>query len=472
MEDQTGLRMIQVQSPSDQALELKTHYGNVIAASKGAVALLDLTRDGLRTLLRRTSDTPHREKTLTAVTRYFEAVLETPALLPSDKLVKLKIFSLEIITMVIDERPLIAERAKAAEALTAQTAARRLADTNPEALSGKEPQRMTEIGKLAETEIGDQIANIGMTEATERILQPANDRFEGANDLTSITIVKPQTPYVCTGFADLFPEAMGYKIERVTSFFQRHNPTVTRQLAKPFLLAPEFGERLVDVVKTIIAPEMRSKSRNISIIENSRSWSGATVEDFWQGINANERFFKPIKAGWDSTWELCRQKPVVKPGINGKTVLLADPMLKVIRSKLAPIEDEYSLPILRNPEIDLLTALAFEFDPVQMELLWNRLRQIYEQELDTRVYQDKARDGALRDSLLQTFSMLPDAVGDFMVILSYFCFPNIGLFFLEKFTHNKGRTAGERRAKIPYLMNFLDDPRVEKLKQDEARDRL
>ena len=452
---------------AQQSAELVLKYGTLVTDAAGIIALLDLTRDAIATLLRRTSDTPHREKTLALVAHYFEAVLAIVDIKPADKLVKLKTFSTEIINIVIAERPFIAARAKAAEAASEQQTARRLADTNPELLAERQPERMTEIAKLVEGQNDAAIPAQAIALQADNLLR-TKDQFAGANDPTRIQIVTPSPPYVCKNFSDLFPEAMCYRIERVTSFFQRHNPTVQRGLPRPFLLSPEFGIKLNHVIRTIVAPQMRQQSRNIGVIETSQNWENASVTDFWRIVEANERFKTPIKAGWDGFWQRCRQRPVTKPGINGKTVLQADPVLKEIRQALNPDGDEYTLPLLRNPEIDLLTALAFEFNPDEMEDLWNRLRQLYEQELDTRVYQEKARDGALRDSFLQAFNRMPDMVGDFMVILCYFCFPNVGLFFLDRFTHNKGKNAGERRAKLPYLMHFLDDPRLEQLKLVEA----
>ena len=450
-----------------QSAELSAKYQAEVTAATGVVALLDLTRVAIAALLRRGSDIPHRDKTLTVVGRYFEAVLAMPDPTPAEKLAKLKIFAAEIVNMVIVERHFIAARAKAAEAehqASSQPTARRLADTNPELLAECQPERMTEIAEL-DIESDDA----ALADRTEQVLRVGNDQFAGVNDPTSVMIVRPAKPYVANAFADLFPEAMCYRIERVTCFFQRSNPKVERVLPRPFLLSPEFGSRLSHVIRTMVAPQMRAQSRNIAVIENSQNWTGVSAAEFWTIIDANERFKTPIKAGWDMFWQRCHQKPVTKPGVNGKTVLMADPILQEIRQKLAPENEEYSLPLIRNPEIELLTALAFEFDPNAMEKLWNRLRQLYEQEMDTRVYQDKARDGALRDSFLQAFDQMPDRVGDFMVILSYFCFPNVGLFFLDRFTHNKGKSVGERRAKIPYLMHFLDDPRIEQLKLEEGK---
>ena len=458
----------------EQSAQLMHQYGDKAASASGIVALLDLTREAIAALLRRTSDTPHRDKTQAVLTQYFEAVLATPQQSPAEKLVKLKIFCTEIIHIVLAERPLIAARARAAEALKAEQTGsapptRRMSDTNPELLAGQRPERMQELAKLAEPPAEQSPEAPNLTERAERLVLGDNGALGGSNAPTQVQIIIPAEPPPTDKFGELFIQAMCHRIERVTCFFHRHNPDIARVLPRPFLLSPAFSVQLSALVRDVIAPQMRAQSRNLALIENSRRWDQARVSDFWSTVEANDRFRLALKASWDAFWQRSRQRPVTKPGINGKTVLMADPLLQDIRQRLAAPAGEYVLPTIRNPEIDLLTALAFEFNPEQMETLWNRLRQLYEQEMDTRAYQDKARDGALRDSFLTAFDYLPDQVGDFMVILCYFCFPNVGLFFLDRFTHNKGKTVEERRAKLPYLMQFLDDPRVDRLKADESR---
>jgi len=452
-----------------QAAELMARYGRQIDAAVSILPLLEVTCGAVAALLRRGSDATHRDKTLAVVARYFEAVVKPPQPASPDKLDKLKTFSREIIAVVIAERPLIAARARAAQAEEAAVPGRRLVDTSPHILAGCEPERMAELGRLAEADC--ELADEVVAARAEQIVVAADDRFSGADSQTAVTSVKPPPPYVCTAFDDLFPAAMCYRVSRITRFFQRYNPLVTRGMTRPFLLAPAFSDRFEGVVRDIIVPRMRSATRNIAVIENSRKWEGANVQDFWEMVETNERFLIPVRTAWQAAWDQCRQRRVDKPGAKSKSVLVAAPVLQDVRRRLAPVEGEYTLPTIRNSEIDLLSALAFVFDPVEMERHWARLRQLYEQELDTRVYQDKAREGALRDSILQAFEKLPDMIGEFMTMLCYFCFPNLDLLFLERFTHNKGQTVAARREKIPFLMQFLENPCLAAVMQDEARAR-
>jgi hypothetical protein len=123
---------------------------------------------------------------------------------------------------------------------------------------------------------------------------------------------------------------------------------------------------------------------------------------------------------------------------------------------------------VRNRELDLFRSLLFEYDTLMLERSWLKIRQIYEQEMDRRSYQDQAREGALRDSLLEVFDRLSDQAGEFLVLLAYYSLPNIELVFLEKFTHNKGRSQADREARVPYLMRFLAQGGVAEVKKHET----
>ena len=122
----------------------------------------------------------------------------------------------------------------------------------------------------------------------------------------------------------------------------------------------------------------------------------------------------------------------------------------------------------------MFASLPFEFEHKLLERYWIRLRQIYEQEMDRRWYQDKAREGALRDSLLSAFMSFPDQVGEFLALLCYYNFPNIDLFFLERFTHNRGSNDAHRQEMVPYMMRFIhqkaaDEVRMQEKTEEAAR---
>ena len=117
------------------------------------------------------------------------------------------------------------------------------------------------------------------------------------------------------------------------------------------------------------------------------------------------------------------------------------------------------MPEIRSREIDLFASFI-EPDATResLEWSWTRLRQLYEQELDRRFYQDKARTGALRDSLLECFLPFTPRTAEFLSLLCYRNFPYLTLAFLEGFTHNHGSNEAARHKAIPFLMWYLSLP--------------
>lgn len=389
--------------------------------------LLSNTCAAVARLLKRDSDKAHREKMLDAIARFFH-VSCPGATCPPEKIDQLKQFAKKAVRLVLAERGNIRK-------------------TVP-LVDGNHPlRRGTDLSLTDEVSAAD-------------VEQP-----------TTIIEVPPPPPLACATFAELFPAALTWKLRRILTFFHRRNPDIKRELPVPFLLSPEFDARFEAAIRTRIAPAMIKSGRSIPMFETSRAWADATTADFWTFLAEDSRRKEAVFTAWEFAWSALRQQRTTKEDkATGqfRAVLVASPALKELRELLDPATPgAYEIPPLRNPELELLAALLFEFDRAQLETAWIKLRQIYEQEMDRRWYQDKARQGALRDSLLDVFGTLPDRTGEFVAILCYYNFPHMNLHFLERFTHNKGRNDAERTAKIPYLMRFLAQPGVAELRQKE-----
>ena len=412
-----------------------------IQAAQGISALLEATLAAICSLLKRKDDAEHLTKTLAATSKYFLTIMGSAATPAGEKLDNLRKFAKEIVWIVIVERAFIAR--PSVEASAPETPRRRVVDTRPDALASHEPVRLVALEGLAEVDAGP-----GPDEG--------GDGLADGHIPTVVVTVDPPPPCGFDGFTALFPAAVRYRVEHVAAFFQRYNPGLERGLVRPFLLSGPFAERLGAVVTAIIVPQMIATNRNLAMLESSHQWAGVDAAGFWEIVDRNERARTGILGSWIAAWDGCRQRKAVRQvgGIR-KEVLTASPLLLQIRERLAPQGGEYVVPAIRNGEIDLFAAMLYDFDLDRLEYTWTRLRQLYEQELDRRAYQDKARVGAFRDSILDAFEMVPDRCGDFLALLCYFCFPNIDLAFLDRFTHNKGSTAEERRHRVPYLMQFL-----------------
>lgn len=433
----------------------------LIESATGILSLLEITRTIIGDLLKRQADEPHRTNTQMAVTRYFMATMNAFGTPAGEKLTNLKVFATEIVTIVIADRHFIGkpepEGSPAPPVVQGVSAAgRRLADRDPDALLASDPTRLKALEGLALTEDTDVAGIDGGL--------PDNAKA------TSVATVAPPPPQTCNDFPSLFSAAICYRVARVACFFQRYNPNVDRALARPFLLTGAFAERLYGVIRDIIVPQMLAKSRNITLLGTQNQWAGVNTVEFWDIVDRNERFKSAITAAWDAAWRSARLRRQSKVEADGKQreVLVAPPVLLEIRARLVPRAGEFTLPTVGDSEIALFTSMLTDVDLDRIEYTWTRLRQLYEQELDRRAYQDKARDGALRDSILNAFELVPDLTGDFLALLCYFCFPNCDLYFLERFTHNKGTGIPERRERIPYLMHFLSGDGVANAQRQET----
>jgi len=241
---------------------------------------------------------------------------------------------------------------------------------------------------------------------------------------------------------------------------------VFRRIQTPFLLSTSFGAALDRVIEEKIVPIML-ESRTIRHIGTLYRWAETDSASFWELAKKGDHL-KAITKEWHAAWDRFRpQRVKQKRGLEEKTVLRAGPELRWLREALA--SDKFALPEIRSREIDLLSSFI-EPDATResLEWAWTRLRQLYEQELDRRFYQDKARAGALRDSLLECFLPFTPRTAEFLSLLCYRNFPYLTLSFLEAFTHNHGSNEEARRKAIPFLMWYLSLPEAaQALEQDE-----
>lgn len=430
---------------------------NAVDAAANISALQELVQTVVVSMLRRSEDASLRERTLATISAYFIHMRGAEGMTPRDRLVHLRVFAKETVQIVFNERPMTVEAQARLAPLLADTAPRRRAADHTE----------------TETE----------TETAAPPAAPANDAVDltdaklGVTDVekpTTIMMPEPPAPEKFATFRELFAAALRYRLCSLTRFFQRCNGDIQRDLVRPFLLSPEFETRLMRVVDTIIVPKMFGLSRNLAALETSRKWDEISTAGFWAVIGENEKTRIGVVGAWEEAWNNCKQREQLRKGEKGesKKVLVALPELKQMREILTPEDpNAYDIPPIRNREIDLFISMLTDFDLYRLEYCFTKLRQMYEQELDRRWYQDRARSGALRDSLLEAIDAFPDRTGDFLALLCYYCFPNTDLVFLEKFTHNKGADQKSREQRLPYLMRFLAGDKVADARQREIHER-
>lgn len=387
----------------DQVLE---HIAGHLQTVDSVEVLAAFTKRMVSQLLRRDEDVPLRDKTLARVQAFFVSPLAQTL---SDEV---RNFAVEAISIIIELR------------------------------------RQRGAIQLSPDEIDGIYASL-----EEDNLAPVRGQ---ATEPTRIITVPAPVPETHPDFETLFAAALRYKVGLAVTFFQRWNPRVYRRVPTPFLLSTAFGANLDRVIEQKIAPAML-QSRTVRHIGTLYRWAEIDSVKFWE-VAATGGHMAAIKKAWELVWDDFRPTRVKQKTADGeKTVLRAGPELRVLREML--VSDKYALPEIRSREIDLFVSfLEPDATRQSLEHVWTRLRQLYEQELDRRFYQDKARTGALRDSLLECFMPFSARTAEFLSLLCYRNFPYLTMAFLLTFTTNHGSNEDARRKNIPFLMWFLDLP--------------
>ncbi|NFV80164.1 hypothetical protein [Magnetospirillum aberrantis] len=266
----------------------------------------------------------------------------------------------------------------------------------------------------------------------ERMVLPGNLRG-GAEGLDE------DKPF--TDFPTLFDDTICSFSRKMLSLFQVRGSDRPDRL--PFLMAPQFAACYEDVLRRMVLPPMRT-SRHIQQLGLNYNWAevgGAKLIDIIQSGEVNN----PVLHHWDNRWTAFR-------GAKGKKPKPEDnpwPLFREDATKsdyLPPDEDD----------IDVLKDLL-RYELESFAKAWREIGQLYEQEFTPNARQEQAREGAFRDGLMKWASKLPDHVGEFFAIKSYFMFPRIDGHFLRRLITNFGRSENERRRNAPYLSIFVQN---------------
>jgi hypothetical protein len=235
-------------------------------------------------------------------------------------------------------------------------------------------------------------------------------------------------------------------------FFHRHNPALNLELPTFFLASPEFTERFHEAITKFIFPTLW-ESRQVRMLSTSFDWAAEDTDSFWDHVT--RQLEQGILQGWIQAWDDLRLVETTK---NGAKVYQVKENTKALRDMLLPSDPMvYDIPKIGNREIEVFKSLL---DPANdwwatLNRSWRICHDLYEQEKDPRVFQQKAREGAFRDGLLAAFNRFPPEWVDFMVLACHRVFPRVTTTFLESFSTNLGRSEAEREAHIPYTIRYL-----------------
>ena len=256
----------------------------------------------------------------------------------------------------------------------------------------------------------------------------------------------------CDSFDEWCCEAIIYRVNCVLAFFQRQNPALARQLAPPFLLSPQFAERFATAIRQLIFPTLNN-SRQIRLLSSTVNYKQIDVNTFWTEVDAISR--ASLQMVWCTAWDALA--PIEAKRGDG-TVLQVKDATKKLRDILQPGSPaDYDLPRVCAREIELFKTLL---DPTadwagRLNGVWTHIHLLYEQEMDPRVFQQQAREGAFRDYILSVLPQFPELWGDFIVLLCHRVFPRLSTGFLERFIRNFGTSPEKRQQHMPYLARYL-----------------
>jgi hemerythrin-like metal-binding protein len=268
-----------------------------------------------------------------------------------------------------------------------------------------------------------------------------------------IEFVVPDMPAPQSGyetFEALCESAIFRRLDRVLLFFQRYNPELRRELPPFFLSSPHFREKFQAALRALVLPTLW-ESRQVRLASASLDISKIDNESFWAVIEPTLR--SDIMQWWKVSWD--SMKPVVGRRQDGGTVLKVREALKRLREMLEPDEPEhYDLPRIAARELGVFVSLLdVETDWWdKLTVSWKIFVDLYEQEKHPRVFQQKAREGALRDFMLESFNRYPIEWLDFILLACHYAFPRVTTVFLERFTTNYDN----RDVMLPYTMRYLD----------------
>jgi phage tail protein X len=292
-----------------------------------------------------------------------------------------------------------------------------------------------------------------------------------AHLLARTAYIAPDLPEAkqADSFDALCLAAIDARIDRVLTFFQRHNPALSRDLPPPFLFSGDFAARFKQAVATFIHPILRD-SRQVRLLSTNIRLAELDTTTFWDTVDSVLK--AKLLSTWNAAWD--DLKLIEGQGDGAVRMMQIKDKTKSLRAMLQPEPpDSYDLPKIGNREIGLFASLL-DTETDWWEKLggeWRRFHDFYEQEKDPRVFQQKAREGVLRDNLLAAAEKFPEQWGDFLVLLCHRVFPRVTISFLDVYATNLGLTDAQREQRAPYLMRYLrqvaDRPEIRDRERNE-----
>ena len=230
-------------------------------------------------------------------------------------------------------------------------------------------------------------------------------------------------------FAELLAAALVYRVRHLTTFFQRRNPRIRRDVPPPFLLSPEFDVRFETVIVEQIAPAMMKNTRFTGALQLGRQWRRTSTEEFWAIVREGEGLEERLLATWMEVWN------ELKPHRDDKSgkMKVSDGLARIRKTLAGGVGDSaaYTLPKIGGDQINLFVRLLSDLRG-ELDEHWAVLSDIYDQEIEHPQRRDGHRVGATLDALTALFPALPGRLGEFVAILCHYNMAGIDLAFLQR----------------------------------------
>ncbi|MBI5163063.1 MAG: hypothetical protein HY985_04085 [Magnetospirillum sp.] len=248
-------------------------------------------------------------------------------------------------------------------------------------------------------------------------------------------------------FPTLFDDTLCAYATKIVRLMRINGPS--RGIRVPFLIAPEFSQVYVEVLRRFVLPQMRA-SRHLQALSISYNWAEVGGDKVIEILQAGE-VNNPILHNWDTRWLAFRSAKGDKGDKGGRKGPKAEdnpwPLFREDATRgLYEPPDERHIVLLKD---------LIRYEPEALAKCGRELAQLYEQEFSPNARQEQAREGAFRDGIMKWAQKLPDHVGEMFAIRCFFDQPKCDGHFMRKLVNNFGRSDSERRRNAPFLVDFV-----------------
>lgn len=241
-------------------------------------------------------------------------------------------------------------------------------------------------------------------------------------------------------FSSALAAALRWRLSKSLSFFHRRNTGLERSLPTPFLLSEDFAVRVEDVARDLILPKMLA-SPEVARIRSAHPWHRVDAEGFW-AVAEESGMDRPLLEAWSRAWHGMRLVPTWKgEGKERRKVLKGTPDLLAVRERMGAGAPRFHLPgKFGNDEISVAAAILGDtFKRESLDGAWEKVFEAFSKGSFDDLAEGAGRGGgAGGDGGTERFRIFQEGHGEFMALLSHWCWPAAGIGFLDAYKEARG----------------------------------